>query len=176
MLRVPLVTILAREMRLETFSSRPSFGNVASAACHDIGARNAIELFSSRPSFGDVASAASHDIGARNAIESFSTISRANNATSRARKISLKFVEKVSIFNRIYCANIVTSGSRSTSKASFVEQLSFLAPTSWLAALAPHSLRGLHVSIFAYPAPIFSWCPCSQSHVKHVSVSTAMAL
>ena len=68
------------------------------------------------------------------------------------------------------------SGPRSTSKASFVEKLSiaFLAPTSWLAALAPQSLRGLHVSI-AYPAPI-SWRPCSQSHVKHVSVSTAMAL
>ena len=33
--------------------------------------RNAIEIFWSRPSFGDVASAASHDIGGRNAIESF---------------------------------------------------------------------------------------------------------
>ena len=83
----------------------------------------------------------------------------------------------MSIFNLIYRANIVTSGPRSTSKACFVKKLSiaFLAPTSWLAALAPHSLRGLHVSI-AYPAPI-SWQkrPCSQSHVKHVSVSTAMA-
>ena len=66
---MPLVTILAREMRVKIFSSRPSFGDVASAACHDIGARNAIESFSSRPSFGDVASGASHDIGARNAIE-----------------------------------------------------------------------------------------------------------
>ena len=36
-----------------------------------IGARNAIEIFSSRPSFGDVASASSHDICARNAIEHF---------------------------------------------------------------------------------------------------------
>ena len=43
----------------------------ASAASHDIGARNAIEIFWSRPSFGDVASGASHDIGARNAIEIF---------------------------------------------------------------------------------------------------------
>ena len=79
--------------------------------------------------------------------------------------------------NRIYRANIVTSGPRSTSKACLVKKLSiaFLAPTSWFAALAPHGLRGLHVSI-AYPAPI-SWQkrPCSQSHVKHVSVSTAMA-
>ena len=40
-----------------------------SGASHDIGARNAIETFRSRPSFGDVASATSHDIGARNAIE-----------------------------------------------------------------------------------------------------------
>ena len=71
MLRVPLVTILAREMRLKVFWSRPTFGDVASAARHDIGARNAIEIFSSRPSFGDVASATSHDTGARNAIESF---------------------------------------------------------------------------------------------------------
>ena len=45
MLRVPLVTILAREMRLKIFSSRPTFGDVAIAAGHDIGARNAIEIF-----------------------------------------------------------------------------------------------------------------------------------
>ena len=30
MLRVPLVTILAREMRVKIFRSRPSFGDVAS--------------------------------------------------------------------------------------------------------------------------------------------------
>ena len=83
----------------------------------------------------------------------------------------------MSIFNRIYRANIVTSGPRSTSKACFVKKLSiaFLAPTSWFAPLAPHSLRGLHVSI-AYRAPI-SWQSvlCSQSHVKHVWVSNVMA-
>ena len=45
MLRVPLVTIFAREMRLKIFSSRPTFGDVASAASHDIGARNAIGIF-----------------------------------------------------------------------------------------------------------------------------------
>ena len=148
-------------MRLKFFEvDRPSFGDVASGARHDIGARNAIEFFRSQPTFGDVASGASHDIGARNAIESFFQLSyiccqTANNVTSRARKISLKFVEKMSIFNRIYRANIVTSGPRSTSKACFAKKLSisFLAPTSWFAALAPHSLRGLHVSI-AYPAPI----------------------
>ena len=98
MLRVPLVTILAREMRL---------------------------IFRSRPTFWDVASAASHGIRARNAIERFFNYiwcQTANNVTSRARKIFLKFVEKMSIFNRIYRANIVTSGPRSTPKACFVEE------------------------------------------------------
>ena len=38
---------------------------------HTAHARNAIEIFRSRPTFGDVASGASHDIGARNAIEIF---------------------------------------------------------------------------------------------------------
>ena len=138
------------------------------------------KVFRSQPTFGDVASGASHDIGARNAIKSFFNYiwcQTANKMASRARKISLKFVEKISILNRIYRANIVTSGPRSTSKACFVKKLSiaFLAPTSWFAALAPHSQRGLHVWM-AYPAPI-SWQkrPCSQSDVKHVSVSTAMA-
>ena len=32
-------------MRLNFFPSRPSFGDVASGASHDIGARNAIEIF-----------------------------------------------------------------------------------------------------------------------------------
>ena len=117
-------TIGARNA-IEIFSSRPSFGDVASGARHDIGARNAIEIFRSRPTFGDVASGASHDIGARNAIESFFNYiwcQTANNVTSRARKIFLKFVEKMSIFNRIYRANIVTSGPRSTSKACFVKK------------------------------------------------------
>ena len=41
---MPLVTILAREMRLKL--SRQTFGDVASAASHDIGTRNAIEIFS----------------------------------------------------------------------------------------------------------------------------------
>ena len=45
MLRVPLVTTLAREMRLKTFYTRPTFGDVAKAASHDIGARYAIENF-----------------------------------------------------------------------------------------------------------------------------------
>ena len=42
---MPLVMILAREMRLKFFPSRPSFGDVASATSHDIRARNAIESF-----------------------------------------------------------------------------------------------------------------------------------
>ena len=146
---------------IEIFRSRPTFGDVASAAGHDIGARNAIEFFSSRPSFGDVASAASHDIGARETRLKFFEVDQrlemlrvplvtilargmrlkvfqlylgqtANNVTSRARKISLKFVEKMSIFNRMYRANIVTSGPRSTSKACFVKKpsIAFLALTS----------------------------------------------
>ena len=72
MLRVPLFTILARDSECDwNFLKGPSFGDVASSTSHDIGARNAIENFWSRPTFGDVASAASHDIGARNAIEFF---------------------------------------------------------------------------------------------------------
>ena len=71
MLRVPLVTILAREMRLNFFWSRPSFGDVASAASHVLAREMQLKIFWSRPSFGDVASAVSHDIGARNAIENF---------------------------------------------------------------------------------------------------------
>ena len=43
MLRVPLVTILVREMRLKIFLSGPTFGEFVSAASHDIGTRNAIE-------------------------------------------------------------------------------------------------------------------------------------
>ena len=69
MLRAPLVTIVAREMRLKFFWSRRSFGVVASATSHEFGTRNEIENFRSRPSFGSVASAARHDIGARNAVE-----------------------------------------------------------------------------------------------------------
>ena len=177
MLRVLLVTILAREMRLKFFEVDQRLEMLRVALVTRLAREMRLKIFWSQPTFGDVASAASHDIGARNAIESFFNYiwcQTADNVTSRARKISLKFVEKTSIFNRIYRANIVTSGPRSTSKACFVEKLSiaFLAPTSWFAALAPHSLRGLH----AYPAPI-SWQkrPCSQPHVKHVSVSTAMA-
>ena len=43
MLRVPLVTILARELRLKIIWSPPSFGDVASAASRGSGERNAIE-------------------------------------------------------------------------------------------------------------------------------------
>ena len=83
-MRVPPATIMARETRFKFFSSRPSFVDVASAACHDIGARNATEIFSSRPSYGDVASAASHDIGARNVIESFSSLPTFGDVASAA--------------------------------------------------------------------------------------------
>ena len=234
MLRMPLVTIFAREMRLNIFWSRPSFGDIASGASHDIRTRNAIEIFSrrptrlemlrvalvtilaremrlnyfevdqalemlrvplvtilvremrlifrSRPTFGDVASAASHDIGARNAIESFFNYiwcQTANNVTSRARKIFLKFVEKMWIFNRTYRANIVTSGSRSTPKACFVEKklsIAFLAPTSWFAALARHSLRGLRMFQSHTPHQYLDKKASLLAIAwQHVSVSTAMA-
>ena len=155
MLRVPLVTILAREMRLKFLEVDQRLEMLRVALVTILAREMRLKVFST----------------------TFIWCQTANNVTSRARKISLKFVEKMSIFNRIYRANIVTSGPRSTSKACFVKKLSiaFLAPTSWFAALAPHSLRGLHVSI-AYPAPI-TWQkrPWSQSRVKHASVSTAMA-
>ena len=59
---------------------------------------NAIEIFSSRPTFGDVASGASHDIGARNAIEFFEVHQRLEMlrvalVTILARKMRLKFFE-----------------------------------------------------------------------------------
>ena len=44
-LRMPLVTKLVKEMRLKCFWSRPNFADVASAASHDIGARNLFENF-----------------------------------------------------------------------------------------------------------------------------------
>ena len=66
---MPLVTILARNMRLKIISTNLEGG--ASAASHDIGARKAIENFSINLG---VASATSHDIGARNAIENFELI------------------------------------------------------------------------------------------------------
>ena len=57
-------------------------------------------------------------------LKVFSTISRANNVGSRSRKSSLKFVENMSIFNRIYRANTLASGPRNTSRACFVQKLS----------------------------------------------------
>ena len=64
MLRVPLVTILGLEMRLKFFQVeqrlemlRVPLGTILAQS------RNAIEIFRSRPTFGDVASGANHDIG-----------------------------------------------------------------------------------------------------------------
>ena len=42
---MPLVTIFAREMRLKFFEVDQALEMFASAASHDIGARNAIEIF-----------------------------------------------------------------------------------------------------------------------------------
>ena len=125
MLRVALVTILAREMRLKYFEVDQCLEMLRVAQVTILAREMRSKVFSSRPSFGDVASAASHDIGARNAMESFFNyiwFQTANNVTSRARRIFLKFVQKMSIFNRIYRANIVTSGPRSTTKACFVKK------------------------------------------------------
>ena len=107
-MRVALVTILARNMRLKIFLKSTVLW---SCECRLVTI-----------------------LAGEMRLKVFSTKSRANNVTSRARKISfllIKFVEKMSFFNRIYRANIVTSGPRSTSKASFVEKLSiaFLAQT-----------------------------------------------
>ena len=67
MLRMPLGTILARRTLLKFFP-----GDVANAASHDSGARNAIVKFSTIL-VGDVANVASHDIGAKFANEIIST-------------------------------------------------------------------------------------------------------
>ena len=53
---------------MKIFRSRPTFGDVASATSHEIGARNAIE---EDQDLKNVASVASHSIGARKAIEIF---------------------------------------------------------------------------------------------------------
>ena len=85
MLRVALVTILAREMRLNFFEVDQPLGMLR-VPLVTILAREMRLIFRSRPTFGDVASAASHDIGARNAIESFfSTTSRAKVPIERFR-------------------------------------------------------------------------------------------
>ena len=130
-----LVTILAGEMRLNFFEVDQALGTLR-VPLFTIFAREMRLIFRSRPTFGDVASAASHDIGARNAIESFFNYiwcQTANNVSSRARKIFLKFVEKMSSFNRIYRANIVTSGPRSTPRLVLLKKklsIAFLAPSS----------------------------------------------
>ena len=64
-LRVLLDTILARDLPLNVFEE--SLEMLRGPASYDIGARNAFENFSIN--LGDVASAASHDIGAKHVIE-----------------------------------------------------------------------------------------------------------
>ena len=93
MVRMPLVTILAREMRLTIFVKSTRDG--VRSASHDIGTRNAIENFWHRPTFGDVVSAASHNIGTRNAIENkidqALEILRVPLVTILAREMRLKY-------------------------------------------------------------------------------------
>ena len=71
MLRVPLVTILAREMRLKFSQVDQSLEMLRVPLVTILAWEMRLKLFPSRPSFEDVASGASHDIGARNAIENF---------------------------------------------------------------------------------------------------------
>ena len=95
-------------------------------------------------------------------------------------------LKTISIFNCIHSANIVTNGPRSTSKAYIVQKFSIalLAPTSWLAALTPshrnacfNRISRTHiVTIGISLLAIACKAPCSQPHVKHVSVSSAIAL
>ena len=174
MLRVALVTILAREMRLNFFEVDQALEMLRVPLV----TRNAIEIFLKSTKLWRCCEWRVSRYWREKCDWKFFQlyIVPITWLATLGKSLLIKFVEKMSIFNRIYRANIVTSGPRSTSKASFVEKLSiaFLAQTSGLAALAPHSLRGLHVSI-AYRVPV-SWRPCSQSLVKHVSVSTVGAL
>ena len=72
-LRVPLVTILAREMRLKFFQVDQALEMLRVAIVTILAREMRLKILWSRPSFGDayVGSGASHDIGARNAIEFF---------------------------------------------------------------------------------------------------------
>ena len=69
MLRVPLVTILTRELRLKFFEVDQALKMFWVPLVTILAMR--LKNFLSRPSFGDVASAVGHNIGARNAIETF---------------------------------------------------------------------------------------------------------
>ena len=165
MLRVPLVTILAREMRLKFFEAnqrmemwvalvtilaremRLNISQVDQRLKMLRVARVAIlawemrlKIFWSRPSFGDVANAASHDIGARNAIESF----------LKSTKLWRCCEWRWSRYWREKCDWKVL-------------QL-YLVPITWLAALGKSQFS------IVYYAPI-SWRPCSQSHVQHHTFS-----
>ena len=61
MLRVPLVTILAQEIRLKFFEVDQALKMLRVPLVTILAREMRLKIFSSRPSFGDVASAASHD-------------------------------------------------------------------------------------------------------------------
>ena len=112
MLRVALVTILAREMRLKFFQVdqasemlRVLLVTILGEKCDWI-----FSKFFEVDQRLEMLRVALVTILAREMrLKVFSTFwcQTANNVTSRARKISLKFVEKMAIFIRIYRANIV---------------------------------------------------------------------
>ena len=69
MLRAAQVTILAREMRLNFFEVDQALEMLRVPLVTIFAREMRMKIFGSRPSFGDVASCASDDISARNAIE-----------------------------------------------------------------------------------------------------------
>ena len=77
------------------------------------------------------------------------------------------------------CIHIMISGPRNTSKACFVQKLSIalFEPTLWLAALASHRHKGLHVSVaYISCTNIVTIASLLAIACKHVLVSTAKAL
>ena len=68
-MRVMLATIVVRDKRLKIFLKSTNFWRRCECRYVTVLARNAIEFFWMQPSFGEGASAAGHDVGAKKAIE-----------------------------------------------------------------------------------------------------------
>ena len=122
MLQVALVTILAREMRLKFFEVDQALDMLRVALVTILAQEMRLKFFEVDQRLEMLRVALVTILAREMRLKSFFnyiSCQAANNVTSRARKISLKFVEKMSIFNRIYRANIVTSDPRSTSNCLF---------------------------------------------------------
>ena len=148
---------------IETFST--ILGHTAKTSGHDIAPRYEIESF--LPNSWEVARAAGHDITARSAIEFFSFVFRANNATSRARPISSRFVEQM--FNRTSRAHSVTIGSRNASK---FKNLQSHITCQFHAERHSHHLTIKHVSVATPIALMRLPTPCDWVHSR-VGISLA---